>query len=249
MRSLTTLAAVGLAVVVLAPPAWGDWQPGMGHKMHYPQLPDLLDGMNVLATYPIMLADDFRCGASGPITDVHIWGSWLDDHVQPLHVDLYLFDDIPVGPGGYSIPGDLLWSRYFRPEEIVVGEIVQGEESFFDPHLNQIIGRDSMVVQYNFFIPEAEAFVQTRGKTYWLGVLKFNEVEEFSFGWKSSRDHWNDDAVWDHLIPNHTFDWRELRHPATGESLDLAFVITPEPATLALVGLGAAGLVARRRRK
>ena len=32
--------------------------------------------------------------------------------------------------------------------------------------------------------------------------------------------------------------WAELRDPFTGESLDLSFVITPEPASLALMALG-----------
>jgi hypothetical protein len=35
----------------------------------------------------------------------------------------------------------------------------------------------------------------------------------------------------------------------TGESIDMAFVITPEPATLCLMGAGLAGLVARRIRR
>ncbi|MBN1766812.1 MAG: hypothetical protein JW860_16280 [Sedimentisphaerales bacterium] len=48
-------------------------------------------------------------------------------------------------------------------------------------------------------------------------------------GWKTSLDHWNDDAVWNDGM---VLDWYELRyppgHPYMGQSIDLAFVITGE---------------------
>jgi hypothetical protein len=61
-------------------------------------------------------------------------------------------------------------------------------------------------------------------------------------------DHWNDDAVW---ADSGQGPWNELRypygHPFEGESIDLAFAITPEPATIVLLGLG--GVFIRRRKK
>jgi hypothetical protein len=64
-------------------------------------------------------------------------------------------------------------------------------------------------------------------------------------GWKTSWMHWNDDAVW-RLVGG--MPWYELTDPITGESLDMAFVITPEPTTMALLGLGAMALMRRKRR-
>ncbi len=66
------------------------------------------------------------------------------------------------------------------------------------------------------------------------------ETSSGEIGWKTSLNHWQDAAVyWDG-------GWNQLT------DLDLAFVITPEPSTLAmLLGGGLIGLLAycvRRRR-
>ena len=265
---------VFVAVVVatmLAAPAFADWVPEDGHKMHWPQLPDLDNGMNILAseatsvTTGKLLADDWQCSGTGPVLDIHIWGSWLhDENPGGLDVDLYIFSDIPGTGTEYSRPGDLMWARHFTPDEVQIGEILTSQEPFFDPNRNEVIGFDTQVVQYNFDIPRDEAFNQQKGTIYWLGVQKRHDFDNHIFGWKTSADHWNDDAVYidfDPLTkpgmqPGEVLQgWEELRAPwtdASGQehpSLDLSFVITPEPATvtLALLGAGALSLLRRRR--
>ncbi|MBN1392783.1 MAG: hypothetical protein JW947_08285, partial [Sedimentisphaerales bacterium] len=68
---------------------------------------------------------------------------------------------------------------------------------------------------------------------YWLNVQARVDSQGYArFGWKTSLEHWNDDAVWavgDDA--NHT-EWQELRYPPEHqlhpESIDLAFSITTE---------------------
>ena len=57
-----------------------------------------------------------------------------------------------------------------------------------------------------------------------------------------------DDAVWADDPASSITGWQELIDPQTGESLDLAFVITPEPATLAILFPGGLTLLLRRKR-
>lgn len=65
----------GLAVIAFGSPAWAHWQPGDGHKMHFPQLPDST-GWDVKASGGICLADDWQCSETGYVGDIHFWGSW-----------------------------------------------------------------------------------------------------------------------------------------------------------------------------
>ena len=57
---------------MIAVPALADWDIGDGHKMHYPQLPDP-NGWDVNLTGNKVF-DDWRCGGSGPVDDIHFWG-------------------------------------------------------------------------------------------------------------------------------------------------------------------------------
>jgi hypothetical protein len=268
------LVCLGLAVLSSAPLARADWNPGDPYKMHYPQLPDLTPtGLDVLATYRgymwngtgytqlgnKILADDFLCTQTGPITGIHIWGSWLNDAPDPLAMfHLSIHADIPAGTGGlpYSTPGTVLWQMNLAPTQQRI--YASAQEHFYDPNTGAILGPDTQVWQYNFFIPPAAAFLQTNGTIYWLDVQYFNPVTGFTtniFGWKTSLNNFNDDAVFgDNVVaggPPVLGGWRDLHDPFTGQSLDLAFVISdiPEP-SIPLLGALAGGLLllfARRR--
>ena len=78
-------------------------------------------GIDVDATWQdhFLLADDYLCTQPGPITEITIWGSWLGDYYgdDPTAVSftLSIHDDIPQGPGGWSIPGEPLWLFEFQP--------------------------------------------------------------------------------------------------------------------------------------
>jgi hypothetical protein len=75
-------------------------------------------------------------------------------------------------------------------------------------------------------------FVQDSGTIYWLNVMADIGPPGYTaipdppvWGWKTTTDHWMDDAVWAEWTPPN-YDWFPLYDPITGETLDLAFVIT-----------------------
>lgn len=235
------------AFTAIAASALADWNPGDPAK--WVQMPDLLNGMDVRATAPKILADDFLCTLTGPITDVHIWGSWLNDLRDPnVQFKLSFHTDVPAGVDTpWSHPGQEVWSMLFSPSQFQQRFWADSTERFYDPNQHQVIGFDTQVWQYNFFIPEALAFHQDIGNVYWLDVQAY--TTNGLFGWKTSNQHYNDDAVFADLpVP---LSWQDMHDPNTGQSLDMAFVLTtiPEPSTFALVGLSAAGLMIFRRRK
>lgn len=224
--SLTLAATLTSALRGLA-----DWDEGGSCKMHWPQMPDLTpNGMDVNASQPYVLADDFRCVQSGPITNIHIWGSWWHDNIDPnVTFILSIHADIPADPqGGYSMPSNPpLWEATFPPGayqmRVWTSSIAEGW--FEPPGSYEPPPADTVCFQYNFPIDPQAGFVQTSGTIYWLNVQAKPLEHGRYFGWKTSTNSWNDDAVF-------SFDggpWQELRyppqHPYAGHSIDLAFVI------------------------
>ncbi|MCD4789745.1 MAG: hypothetical protein K8R37_07060, partial [Bacteroidales bacterium] len=220
------------------------------------QLPDLSPtGMDVDATWqpddpdnqPLILADDFECTVTGNITDIHIWGSWLNDELpfwevpEAVEFTFSIHSDIPAGvQEPWSMPGDVLWMKTWTPTYDDVEWINSGPEDWYNPSLPMWLDDNhTMCFKYNCILDPSEYFLQEGTPeepiVYWLDVQAVPldpDMPFVRFGWKTSLDHWNDDAVWG--IGHEPFmgPWNELRYPDGheyyDESIDLAFVITTE---------------------
>lgn len=249
---------VALLILAGAVSAPADWDPGDPFKMHYPQLPDP-NGWDVSWDNKY-LADDFLCTETGPITGIHFWVSWKDDlpdwgAINNIRVSLH--NDIPADPmipGSYSRPADPplfesdlgdaaggLWT--FRP----YGD--PSLQGWYDPANPPAIPNDHFST-WQINVPNLTGWEQVAGNIYWLSVrMDMDFMSTAQIGWKTAVTfHFNDDATWS-ASPPFTI-WEELRDPIRGDSLDLAFVIVPEPATGALALLfGAAVFAARRLRR
>lgn len=216
------------------------------------QGPDLsYNGVDVMASEPLILADDFECNETTRITEITVWGSWKSDILPPMVAEggqnvgqdvqftLSIHSDIPDPDGqgsAYSMPGEVLWHKVFMSGTFDISIEKDGiEEGWWDPEtLLYLFPGDHVCWKYVFHIPKAEAFCQ-RGTpenpvVYWLDVQADpNVCGGAQFGWKSSINHWNDDAVWAVGSEPYTGLWQELRyppgHPMQMQSIDLAFAI------------------------
>jgi hypothetical protein len=213
MRAALILA-VG-AMLVLAPMARADWNYGDPYKMHFPQLPTQ-QGQGWIGSN--LLADDWECTASGPVTDIHFWT--FNDPIQPfVPVYVTISTNSPLNETRpYSCPEYQVWGRYFQPGEYTIRPWMSENAQHWQFNIEDI----------------PEPFVQTKGEIYWLGL---RIQQEPMMVWNVS-----DDEFMDHAVEWNGTQWYPLGY-------DMAFVITPEPATLCLLGAGVVGLVARRIRR
>ena len=222
---------------------WCDWVPGDEAKS-WVQMPDVTpNGVDVRVdsyeVLPRIMAASFGCTSYGPITDVHLWGSWFDDAKgQITSIRLSIWSNNPTGPGGYYVPDEQLWDRDFLPGEFsekLYAEVDPGER-WWDPATGQLIEfGDTQVWQINICIDPSEAFYQEGTPAaqviYWLGVEVMTDGGGL-FGWKSyERSQRGRDiiaAVW--AEGEWPPDWEELRyplgHPYAEDRMDLALVIT-----------------------
>jgi len=248
MKRLITICLICVLFVVGT--AMGDWSPGDPNK--WVQLPDV-NGWDVRAMSPTVLADDWQCPLSGPVTDIHWWGSWKGDNEGTIeNFNIGIYSNIPATSDLPSKPGELLWNGAVYG----IDRVPRGREGWYNPDTGEYIQNDhAQYFQYNV-VDIVNPFVQTEGTIYWLSITA-NVVPELmdpcdpskgykQWGWKSSIDHWGDKAVYGHPSTN-PGDWLPLVDPVTGGAIDLAFVITPEPATICLFGLGALSLFRKKR--
>ena len=225
-----------------------DYQVLINAPYKWIQHPDLTElGMDIDVTSdlggaypPHIVADDFECNMTGPLANITIWGSWYHDNlpfgIDPSQVSftLSIHKDIPADSSstGYSMPGDVLWYRTFMPGDFTVMPYANGLiEGWYDPEVpNYEPLGDTVCWMYSFNLDTTE-FIQMGTPdipvVYWLDVqaTPLDNNLECRFGWKSSVDHWNDNAVWGIGFEPYPGPWNELYHPQNGDQVDMAFAI------------------------
>ena len=227
MRRKVSTTVAGLALLV-AWPAWADWDPGDGHKMHFPQLPDP-DGWDV-CLIDQWIADDFTCGETGLITDIHFWTSWKED-------DEYLVDgwDITIWDDAGGQPGVQLWP--------VAGSLAgtfttrfygTGPQGWVCPSPPPLIVPNDHLNYYQVNVTDiVEPFWQEEGTTYWLvirAIIGWDPPP--AVGWKTSVNDppgplyqapakWSTDQI----------NWGDVNTGLATDPVlhDMAFVITGGP--------------------
>jgi formylglycine-generating enzyme required for sulfatase activity len=187
---------------------------------------------------PWVLADDFICTNTGPITDIHLWGSWLNDQSATNTITFWLglYDDVPKSAtNAYSHPGNLLQQQTFSPGQYAEGLWGTGPESFVDPANNLIgtyIGSDTLVWEYCFY---PSNFTQSgsisNARTYWLAAFaQMPPGITNAFGWKTTTNVQHDASVhelWPGFGPGFNTNWltTAVYGTPTIQTQDLAFQI------------------------
>lgn len=252
MKSTHTIVSIASAIcltVMTAGQASGDWDPGDGHKMHYPQLPDA-DGWDVRATFPIFLADSWQCSESGSVDDIHVWGSWKGGQEGVITgLSVLILGNLPADPYDTVLQANqLLWQRSFGPSEFSVRPCGDGTQlqGWYDPKTGETITEDHSGYHQINITDISDPLEQEQGEIYWLGIIvEVADDVNTQWGWKTSEsNHFGDDAIW--LEAANGGILKRLLGPA-GETVDLAFVITPEPGTLGLLLVG--GLLVLRGKR
>ena len=192
----------------------------------------------------IVLADDFACTTTGPITDIHIWGSWLSNlHGAITNFWLGIYDDVPAvtnfasGIVTPSHPGtNLLWQQSFLPTQFAENPYATGSELFYDPTTQSVIGNDTQAYYYCFY--PTNPFVQqgqvSRPTNYWLAARAQLAPDQSLYGWKTSLRAYNDAAVWGTVGANGlpTGNWQSMTNSQTQQPINLAFKLTTPTNTI-----------------
>jgi len=211
------------------------------HKMHFPQLPDE-DGWDVHVDYPYFLADDWTCTETGPVTDIHWWGSWLGGNEGTIdQFVIKIWSDVPADqadPASYSHPGEELQTILAPPGYFVATPIDPTDiniwQGWYDPSIPSNNYPDhQQYFQYDLILNEQDWFDQVQGTVYWLSIecLVVDDGTGAQWGWKNTENHYLDDAVWGNVN-----GWTDIYEP--GEVLSNWFEIQIDPTGLWAGGYG-----------
>lgn len=219
-----------------------DWDVG-DPALHY-QLPDS-DGWSVYgdggAVAPVQLADNWTATTTSPITGIYFWGGWNYDQIGSMvEINVQILSNDTSG--AFDKPSTQLWEHTFSPGDYTSRYYSYISQGFYDTRSNDC-DADNHNELFQYCLNEIpDPYTQQAGSTYWFVIS--TDVEGGLWGWNTAASSVGSSAVfWD---DNNT-QWVQLMESGGSIPMDMAFVLTPEPATILLLGLGTVML--RRVRK
>ncbi|GAB4255337.1 MAG: hypothetical protein Kow0092_00330 [Deferrisomatales bacterium] len=197
------------------------------------QRPDTEGGVNVVSLpfgdgiEPGAAADDWLCLGGSPVADLHFWGSypgWFAADARPQGpppgVDAFrvrIYSDRPAsGPTDFSRPARLLYEAWVR----------DFAETYVGSFATTVPAGAEFEHKFRYDLELPRIFWQERGRVYWLEIAAVPEDPQLPWGWESSRDHWNDQAVRGLYRSAEDGTWTPLAHPVSQRRLDLSFELT-----------------------
>ena len=159
-----------------------------------------------------IVADDWLCQDSRPITDIHWWGSFIGWNQpepppqMPSAFHIGIWTDVPnpneLNPDEFSHPNTLVWENYCYDYKWNFAGYDHDPRQYPDgiPPDGTVIEPEDSCFQFNQFLSQDEWFYQEtdepNGTVYWLSIAPiWDEEPQFAWGWKTRPHYWNDDAV------------------------------------------------------
>jgi hypothetical protein len=156
-------------------------------------------------SYWKVVADDFRCLGTMPVTSVHWWGSYVGwegpepPQPEPIAWRIGFWSNVPADVAAeYSYPEELL-----RQVE-VPADCVRGQWAGYDKSPDPCLPWDTCFEYYvdlepNQYFWQADFNANTIDSIFWISITAIypNDVNdvEFPWGWKTRPWSWMDDAV------------------------------------------------------
>jgi len=122
----------------------------------------------------------------------------------------------------YSRPGETLWEFFVEDFDFTPVD-PPTMEGWYDPATGEVIFDDHTAYwQYNICLPEQFWFWQDSSTIYWVNISAIvADPQSTTWGWKSTQDHWNDDAVWGYWGE---LDWIDIWEPSNDPITNLFWV-------------------------
>ncbi|MHC4300902.1 MAG: DUF7901 domain-containing protein [Planctomycetota bacterium] len=151
-----------------------------------------------------IVADDFRCLGTMPITSIRWWGSYegwdLFDPPKdrPIAWLIGFWSNVPASPQAdpdYSYPQMLLWQVEVAADRVLTEPV--GIDSFGDK-FSDLCHRYFVRLKSDEYFRQADYHDTTLDNVFWISIVAVyadSVLPEFMWGWKSRPSHWMDSAV------------------------------------------------------